>query len=566
MQKIFSFLNKYKYWFFCVAIFFAIGLRVWDFSGGMLLKGDQIRDAVMSARSFENGFGELPLLGPRAGGTMLRLGPLFYYFQSASAAIFGSIEPAVLALPNLLFSLLAIPLFFFLMRLYFSEKVSLISTTLFSFCFLAFEYSRFAWNPNSIPFFVLLFLYAWLRIFSDSERKKWQWFLLLGTAFAIASQLHFTSMVALGIFAAVFLIFRYKNFWQKVGWINLVVFLATVLFFYIPVIVSDVLSKGDNLDLFFKSIGSKTSDHTAWQNIGREFYYFGEYYFRIAFGYMGSLKILHYLGTLLLFGGTVLNVLLLRQEKEKQKKDFLFVILVWTATFFLLYFPLAYEIDKPRFFLPLMFLPFLHLGLLWRWKSSFEKTKKISVVILALLMLAGNLTASLLWLNEFARAQRGALNAKNTVILKVKKDDAWWTWGMIEKTAKIMSKECQGGAIYYYLPKQSQEFQDVFEWAFKLNGKQRPYSFAKKIDFEKKGCYFAISKQTYEMDKLMILGDFEKTGNAGDIAIYKMKREKTEEAVVVEKKNEPILEDEDDISIQTHQRLYWKDVFKKTNN
>jgi len=567
MQKVMLFLEKHKYWIFGFAILFAVGLRVWDFSGGMLLKGDQIRDAVMASRSFENGAGELSLLGPRAGGTKLRLGPVFYYFQSASAAIFGSLDPGVLAFPNLLFSLLSIGMFFLLLRFYFSKNASMAATVLFSFSFLGFEYSRFTWNPNSIPFFVMLFLYAWLRIFSDNEKKKWQWFLLLGFAFAIASQLHFTSMVALGVFSVVFLIFRYKEFWQKVGWVNLVVFLGTILFFYLPIIISDILNNGDNLSLFFKSIGSKTSDHSAFANISKEFYCFGEYYFRISFGYMGSLKALHYLGGILLLGGATLNILLFRKENNQRNKDFLFTILVWTAAFFLLYFPLAYDIDKPRFFLPVIFLPYLHLGFLWMWPTSQEKIKKIAVIVLASAMLVGNLAGCLLWLNEFARAQNGKLDAKETVILRVKKDSAWWTWGMVQKTAEIMSNDCKGGAIYYYMPKKSQEFVDVFDWAFKLNGEQRQASFEKKIDLSKKGCYFTVSKQSYDLSDIFLLGEFVKVGNAGDIAISKLNRISSDEQVVpvVEVKKEELAVPEE-FAPQPHQRAYWKDVFKFKNN
>jgi 4-amino-4-deoxy-L-arabinose transferase-like glycosyltransferase len=564
MQKIFSLVDKYKYWIFGFVILFAVGLRVWNFSDGMLLKGDQIRDAVMSARSFENGLGELPLLGPRAGGTSLRLGPIFYYFQSASAVIFNSIDPGVLALPNLLFSLLAIPIFFVLLRFYFSMDASLILTTLFAFSFLAFEYSRFAWNPNSVPFFVLFFLYAWLQIFSGEEKKRWYWFLLLGFAFAVASQLHFTSMIALGVFAIIFLVFRYKNFWQKIGWMNLTIFLGTILFFYTPVILSDIINKGDNLNLFFKTISNKTSDHSAWKNVSREFYYFGKYYFRMAFGYMGAVKAWHYAGEALLLGGTLLNFLLLRKETEKQRKSFLSLILTWTATFFLLYFPLAYDINNPRFFLPLIFLPYLHLGFLWYWKTSYEKVKKIAVLILAIAMLLGNLAGSLLWLQEFSKAQNNRLDAKETIILKVKKDDAWWTWGMIKRSAAIMSSECNGGAIYYYLPKQSREFEDVFTWAFKLNGEKRQTVFKRNLDLKLKGCFFAVTKQSYDLKLISLQGEFEKVGNSGDIAISKLKRSAADEQVEIEVKKESAMVDEVgvDILIQLHRRVYWKDVFE----
>ncbi len=563
MQKIYSFLEKYKYWIFGVAILLAIGLRVWDFSGGMLLKGDQIRDAIMSARSFENGLGELPLLGPRAGGTNLRLGPVFYYLQSGSAFIFNSLESWVLAFPNLVFSILAVPVFFLLVRLYFPKFISLGLTTLFSFSFLAFEYSRFTWNPNSIPFFILLFLYAWIVIFSSGEKKNWKWFLLLGLSFAIASQLHFTSFIALVLFSVLFVVFKWKMVWSKIGWKNLAIFLSTIIFFYIPVILSDILNNGDNLQLFFKSIGTKQSSHNLLQNLTKEFYYFGKYFFRLAFGYFGSNKLAHFVGLLLLAGGFIWNILLLRKEEDRKKKSFLFTLLLWTITFFLLYIPLAYDIDQPRFFLPLLFLPYIYLGL--AWQLNF-KMKKLVFALLATLMLAGNAAGSFFWLSEFTKAQNGKLDAKDTIILKTKKDRAWWTWGMIKKAATIMSEECKGGAIYYYSPKRTEEFSDVFDWAFKLNGEQRPYGFMKKMSIDKKGCIFTITKQSYDLNVLQKKVILKTIGSSGDILISKLDRSSIDEEVAI-KIIEPITVVSDEIVLpQNHQRAYWKDVieyFKK---
>lgn len=560
MQKIILLGNKYKYWIFGVAILVAVCFRVWNFSGGMLLKGDQIRDAIMSARSIENGLGYLPLLGPRAGGTSLRLGPIFYYFQSISAFLVGSLRPSALALPNLLFSLLAIPMFFLVVYRYFSRNYSLFLTALFSFCFLAFEYSRFTWNPNSIPFFILLFLYAWLRIFSGESENNKKWFFILGTAFAVASQLHFTSLVALCLFLALNMVFIPKSLWVKTKWVNIAIFMGVIIFSYIPVIISDLMNNGDNLNLFFKSIESKTSDHSIFDNLSKEFYYFGQYYFRIAFGYLGHIKAWHYLGGFLFLGGIVLNVALLKKEKQQTKKDFLFAILLWTIVFCFLYFPLAYDIDMPRFFLPLIFLPYVHFGLLCQFSFKQKRIKNILLLILATLIFAGNFAGSFLWLKEFSQAQNGRLDAGDTIILKAKKDVSWWSWGMFEKATKIISNNCQGGAIYYYLPKRSMEFADTFEWAFKLNEEKRPVSFVKKIDLNKKGCVFAVTKQSYNLNE-NVVGDFEKIGSAGDMAIYKLERTQAEEEFILEIKNKS---SEQEVPVaQAHQRVYWKDVFDK---
>ena len=93
----------------------AIFVRTYHFDDWLYFKMDQSRDALLIKNAVDNGPGYLPLLGARAGATklkhgFLRLGPIFYYFEYASATIFHSTQPYVLAYPDLLFSILAIPM------------------------------------------------------------------------------------------------------------------------------------------------------------------------------------------------------------------------------------------------------------------------------------------------------------------------------------------------------------------------------------------------------------------------------------------------------------------------
>jgi hypothetical protein len=92
-----------------VGVFF----RTYHFHDWLQFKGDAFRDATMVSNIIDAGAESLPLLGPRAGGTMLRLGPIFYYFQSLSATLFQSLDAPVLAYHDVFFSILSILLFFF---------------------------------------------------------------------------------------------------------------------------------------------------------------------------------------------------------------------------------------------------------------------------------------------------------------------------------------------------------------------------------------------------------------------------------------------------------------------
>ncbi|HLM83842.1 MAG TPA: hypothetical protein VK254_01360, partial [Candidatus Bathyarchaeia archaeon] len=62
-------------------VVFAVAIRVYHFSDWLHFGMDQARDASLVRDAVQNGPSQLPLLGPRAAGTFVRLGPIFYYFQ-----------------------------------------------------------------------------------------------------------------------------------------------------------------------------------------------------------------------------------------------------------------------------------------------------------------------------------------------------------------------------------------------------------------------------------------------------------------------------------------------------
>ena len=91
-----------------IIILVGIFLRTYNLESWLFFQSDQARDLNLVNRAVENGPGWLPLLGPKAGGTYLRLGPVFYYFEYLSALIFGTSSPAIVVFPDLLFSILSI--------------------------------------------------------------------------------------------------------------------------------------------------------------------------------------------------------------------------------------------------------------------------------------------------------------------------------------------------------------------------------------------------------------------------------------------------------------------------
>src|SRR3989344_2156954 len=95
-------------------------LRAYNFSDWLHFELDQSRDARVIDAALVGGPGELTLLGPKAGGTFLRLAPGFYYLQYISGLIFGG-TPSGIAVVVMLLSVCSLPFFYLLLRRYFRE-------------------------------------------------------------------------------------------------------------------------------------------------------------------------------------------------------------------------------------------------------------------------------------------------------------------------------------------------------------------------------------------------------------------------------------------------------------
>ncbi len=192
-------------WVLALIMVVGLFLRTYQFTDWLVFSPDQARDATL-IRDAIHGKSAVPITGPQVGFTKLDLGPLYYEFQYASAKVFG-MSPQAMAYPDLLFSLLAIPVFFFFLRRYVPIGWALVPTGLFSISFFIVTNSRFAWNPNPIPFFSLLFLVGVLMLSDARERRPW-WVAptMVGIGAGAGIQLHALLLVMLPIVSLIVLI------------------------------------------------------------------------------------------------------------------------------------------------------------------------------------------------------------------------------------------------------------------------------------------------------------------------------------------------------------------------
>lgn len=395
-------MKKISWTWWALAAIIAIGvlLRVYQHHDWLRFNADQGRDSQIVSDVID-GKAPLPLLGPKAGGTEFRLGPAFYYFEIASARIFGN-YPDKMAYPDLATGILCIPLLYFYLRKYFDKYTALATSAIFAVSNYAIRYARFGWNPNSSPFWTILFLCAIYEVVSGKDNRKFAWAIVAGAAMGIGVELHTTLLAILPATAvAICAYFSYKN--RKLIKYFLVI-LAAALLFNAPQLVSEQQTGGKNLKAFFGGVKTKQqAESSVLNNFAQGASCWIQGNLDIISGYEISDTcsfhassdmndaIAFTLGLFFVFGGTVLAVRYFLKETDTDRKIFLGIIFVFTGITFLVFLKFAYELSV-RFYLPLIFLPFAMLGLwIQYFKEKFSAYYKLVLLIAAVPLVCSNL-------------------------------------------------------------------------------------------------------------------------------------------------------------------------------
>jgi 4-amino-4-deoxy-L-arabinose transferase-like glycosyltransferase len=388
------------WWILLVILCVGIILRTYNFHDWLRFNADQGRDAeVVSA--VVNGNAPLPLLGPKAGGTQFRLGPAFYYFEIASAKIFGN-YPDKMAYPDLLTGILCIPLLYFFLRKYFDKNISLALTAIFAVSNYAIRYARFAWNPNSTPFWTLLSLYAMHEVISKKQNNKFLWSAIAGVAIGVGVQLHTTLLLFLPI--TTIIVFGYLAIKNKKMLKYFFIVLVMSLFINTPQLLNEYQTGGKNIQAFFGGIKTKQQAESTFLNNtlhGTSCWVQGNV--DIISGYEISDKcsftpgksdkdtLVFVLGAIFVLGGTILGFQYLREETDIDRKLFLGLASVFTGISFLIFLKIAFELSV-RFYLILIFLPFFLLGFWIKFfKEKFHYKYSLILLIPLLLLICSNL-------------------------------------------------------------------------------------------------------------------------------------------------------------------------------
>jgi len=406
-------------WILVLIVMIGIFLRTYHFHSWLEFRADQVRDANL-AEQVVRGESSWPLFGPhmnRSGeskGTFYHLGPIYYYFQIISAKIFGD-YPQVLAYPDVFFAILSMPLLYLFLRIYFSKNLSLSLTALYSVSSYFIHYSRFAWNSNLIPFFVLLFLFSLYKMLNNNEKMSWPWIVALGTAWGVGFQLHAITMIlfsAIVLFVFLLSIKRSSKSWKK--W-------AVVLLIFVVLNAGQIISEmktgfaNTKILLNFSPKSNNVppvSKPTLLKNatdcqIEANFFFLSSYGGNnCSYGIsniLSDFKVdlfskklpdkIYWIALLVSFlfsaAGYFLLVYYDIKEPAERKRYFLRLITIYAAVAFLIMIPLSVkQFDDLRYFTPVFFIPFILLGLFIKFISEklSRKYMVFAVIIFALLI------------------------------------------------------------------------------------------------------------------------------------------------------------------------------------
>lgn len=434
-----DFLKKYGFAIaFIGVLLLGFGLRFYNFGPWLHFELDQARDARVADAAFEGSFPDLPLLGPKAGGTFLRLAPGFYYLQYLSGLVFGQ-DPVGIALFVAVFSFLSLPFFYLLMRRVFPRAESLGLTAVFAASVYVVLYGRFAWNPNLLVFFTIFGFYALLRAVDQQEAHRTRWFLLAAFSLALSTHFHFLAFLGVPTIVAAFLILKRARFTWK-AWLGALL-IAGVL--YLPMVLNEIEAGWTNTQEFLGAITEKSSkeNHNLIEKGIRNVSEYSQNGVVVLTGFEGSTlpavivqpdefgtvcdakcdrgKWYGVLGALFFLAGVLSFVGAWWRARDRQVSDFYLLAILWLGVSFMLFLPLSYGI-APRFYLlvtPLFFIMLGTLSAALRKRIGEKRYRALFWLIIGLLILS-NLTFLHTRFSELGRAATENVNSAPDRILK----------------------------------------------------------------------------------------------------------------------------------------------------
>lgn len=172
-----------------IILMLASFLRLYNIAGYMTFLGDEGRDAIIVRRLLVD-FDPI-LIGPGTSIGNMYLGPLYYYLIAPSL-FFANYSPVG---PSIFIAILGVATTGFIWwvgRSWFGIKAGVIAAFLYSISPTVIIYSRASWNPNIMPFFSLLCIWAIWQVW---KKRNYIWLVIAAFSFAFVLQSHYLGLL-----------------------------------------------------------------------------------------------------------------------------------------------------------------------------------------------------------------------------------------------------------------------------------------------------------------------------------------------------------------------------------
>lgn len=197
--------------FLVLILLLAAFFRLWRIDEYLPFLGDEGRDVRVVAR-FLKEF-DLMFIGPRTSIGDMYLGPLYYYFIAPWLGLFN-FSPTGPAVAVALTGVATVGFIYHAAKEWFGKTAALVSALLYAISPKVIELSKHSWNPNIMPFFALLCVYAMWRVWKNKEYK---WLLVVGVSFAFVLQSHYLGLLILPTLGILWILTLIGNWKMEIG-------------------------------------------------------------------------------------------------------------------------------------------------------------------------------------------------------------------------------------------------------------------------------------------------------------------------------------------------------------
>ncbi|MBI2074338.1 MAG: glycosyltransferase family 39 protein [Candidatus Levybacteria bacterium] len=230
MKNPISFLRRIDNIFILGILILSAFIRFYRIQDYMTFLGDEGRDVLVVYNILHGNF---TLLGPTASVGGFFLGPIYYYFMAPFLWLFNynPVGPAVMVA---FFGIVTVFLVYKIGSEFFNTRTGIVASLLYAISPLVVAYSRSSWNPNLMPFFTLLTLYALYKALNKDSKAL---FILSGFLFGILMQLHYIATFVGAIIIAYILFTRILSLRENIKLLVLKKILIDYLLIFIGFIV-----------------------------------------------------------------------------------------------------------------------------------------------------------------------------------------------------------------------------------------------------------------------------------------------------------------------------------------